>query len=293
MKYLRIITMIAGQPWAIDPAKGEAVALFLVQAAAGIGDPEAKRLTPRQTASVADSPGALAVVQVHGVLSQRIGMLENMSGGTSTDSITSQMRDAAANPDIKAILMHVDSPGGSVYGLREASAAINAAKEHKPVIAQVDSSAASAAYWLASQATEVVVAPGGDVGSIGVVAMHKNIKAMAEAEGVEHTLIYAGKHKADGNPFEPLSEDAREEIQERVDLAFADFLTAVAAGRGKDVSTVRDTFGQGRMVNAPAALKLGMIDRIATFTETIERFSQKPPPDNSSRRARLAVARKY
>jgi capsid assembly protease len=293
MKYARIIAAVAGQPWAIEPAKGRAVMEFLKVAAAGERvhdadlqaiEEEARRLDKRREARVAATPGGVAVIPIHGVMAQRVGLLGAISGGTSTDVAGRQISAAASDPDVKAIILHVESPGGSIYGMHELADRIYEARGRKPVIAQVDSYAASAAYWAASQASEIVVSPGGDVGSIGVYTMHEDISGLLDASGVKETLIYAGKYKVEGNPFEPLGDEAKGAMQDRVDSAYRDFLGAVSRGRGKDTGHVAEHFGQGRMVRFDEAVKRGMADRIATFDETLSRF-QKSTPSRSINRA--------
>lgn len=298
MRYGQALIEAAGIPWAIEPAKGQAVARFMARASVGVNSPsdmtaeeiEAKKLTTGQERKIAESPGGIAIIPIHGVMHQRLDMLAEISGGTSTDRIGRQITAAAHDDEVKVIILHVESPGGSIYGLHELSDVINRAKAIKPVIAQADSFAASAAYWVASQATELIVSPGGDVGSIGVFTLHEDISKMLEEMGVTETLIFAGDHKVDGNPFEPLSDDARKDMQARVNAAMDDFLAAVAFGRGKDVGIVSETFGQGRMVKFDEAVKRGMADRVATFSETIDRFRKPVPQTNTRRRAALRLA---
>ncbi len=313
MKYANLIAAIAGQPWAIEPTKGQAILDFLILAAAGGKVPEAealalaeeaearmaaafahstleaKRLNPRTEAKIAKAPGGVAVIPVHGVMAQRVGLLEMSSGGVSTDTVGRQVAAAAADSEIKAIVLHVESPGGSVYGMAELSDRIFKARDAKPVIAQIDSYAASAAYWAASQATEIVVSPGGDVGSIGVLTVHDDISERLAAEGIKRTIVSAGDHKVEGNPYEPLTDEARDTLQTRVDDAHADFIGTVARGRGIEAAEVAENYGKGRMVKASRAVSIGMADRVATFEDTLRRFAAATPGVDT-RRARLALA---
>lgn len=298
MKYAHLFAAVAGEPWAIHSVKGQAILDFLILAElgeAGRGSElemrvlEAKKLHPGTEAKIARSPGGVAIIPIHGVMAQRMGMLQRSSGGASSDAIGRQVTAAADNSEIKAIVLHVESPGGAVFGLRELADRIHDAKAAKPVIAQVDSYAASAAYWAASQASEVVISPGGEVGSIGVLSVHEDISRRMEAEGVTRTIVSAGKFKVEGNPYQPLEEEARATLQARVDSAHADFLAAVARGRGVEVSHVAENYGQGRMIGDSKAVSLGMADRIATLDQTLQRFA-KSDPGIDTRRARLAIA---
>jgi len=283
MKYSRILRAVADQVWAIEPAKGRAMLEFLAfQASGGKYTPAEIRgqIGDDETQQIAERRGGVAVIPLMGVMSQRMGMLDAISGGTSTDMVGGWFDEALEDEDVKAIILHVDSPGGNIYGVEELGNKIYEARGVKPVIAQVNSVAASAAFWDATQAEELVVTPGGDVGSIGVYTVHEDISRMLEAEGVTETIISAGKYKVEANPFEPLSEEAAAYLQSRVDEAYERFVATVARGREKDEDQVRNGFGQGRMVGAKDALAMGMVDRVATLDETIKRFTR--PAGNRS-----------
>jgi capsid assembly protease len=128
---------------------------------------------------------------------------------------------------------------------------------------------ASAAYWLAASASEIVALPSAQVGSIGVFSMHEDVSKALDEKGVKVTLISAGKFKTEGNPFEPLSDDAKAAVQGTVDFYYGQFTSDVANGRGVAVDSVRAGFGEGRVVTAKDALKLGMIDRVGTLDDVV------------------------
>ena len=140
--------------------------------------------------------------------------------------------------------------------------------------------------WIASAADEIVLTSSSEVGSIGIVGVHDDVSAALERMGVRKTIISAGKYKVEGNPFGPLSDEAREHRQSVADSYYDDFVRAIARNRGASLSAVRDGFGQGRMVRADAAIAEGMADRVASLDETIARFATVPPP-----RRRLATER--
>ena len=292
MKYLRVLTEVAGDVWAIHPDKGRAICEFLARKAMGSeevsGEIEAK-LHPATERKLARQEGGVRVLPVHGTIKQRADMLMNASGGTSTDRIGAELREAASDAGTKAIVLDISSPGGSVYGIEELSSVIAEVKAQKPVVAVANSFAASAAYWIGSQATEFVVAPGGDVGSIGVYVMHQDLSAALEKEGQKIQLISAGEYKTEANPFEPLSDEARAHLQQRVDDAYGKFLRAVASGRGVSVEHVAETYGKGRMVSAERALEIGMVDRIDTLSSTIKRLMGSK--STAVARRRLALMR--
>jgi|GEM_PF-1622690 len=180
----------------------------------------------------------------------------------------------ANDPEIGTIILDIDSPGGVVTGTPEAGDAIFAARKNANVVALINPLAASAAYWIASQASEVVCVPSGDVGSIGVFMMHVDCSAAFDAAGIKPTFIFAtdSPHKVEGNMFEPLGDETREYLLGEVDVIMAQFVKAVARGRGVPVSKVLSDFGKGRTLMAPAAKAAGMVDRVATIGVAMARW---------------------
>lgn len=293
MRYLHVISAFAGELWAMEPNKLQTVAGFLAfKARGGMYSPEdlAARVPDSRARAAARGPGGVAVLPMHGVISQRMGMMEEISGGTSTDALAADFRAALGDSTVSAIVFDCDSPGGGTYGVDELASEIRAARGVKPIVAQVNSLCASAAYYLASQADEVVMTPGGEAGSIGVYAIHEDLSQMLENEGVKPTLIKAGKYKAETNSLSPLTPDARDYIQGRVDLAHDAFVKAVAAGRKTSQANVRENFGQGRMFGAEAAVKAGLADRIAPLQETLQRFGAVPARHGAAASSRQAFA---
>jgi signal peptide peptidase SppA len=230
------------------------------------------------------SPKLTAVIPVFGILVNRVASLDISETGTGVDALAQQFRQALANPDVRSIVLLFDSPGGSVYGIDEFAQEIFAARDQKRIVAQIDPLAASAAYYLASQASEIAVTPSGEAGSIGVRMMHQDLSKALEAKGIKVTNISAGKYKTEGNPFEPLGEDAQAFMQQRVNDYYDSFVKAVARGRGVKSSEVKNGFGEGRVLGSAEARKLGMVDRVATFDETLARLGA------SANSARVAMA---
>lgn len=220
--------------------------------------------------------GGVVTVPLKGVLAPVGGLLALLFDiPNPLDVFQTAMREAIADPDVGAIVIEVDSPGGVVDGIPEAAAALKSMRGSKPIVASANTMAASAAYWLASQADEVVVTPSGAVGSIGVYAMHRDVSGAMELLGIKNTLISAGKFKVDGNPYEPLSDTARAAIQEDTDYFYGLFTSAVARGRGAKVTDVKSGYGEGRVLNAKAALDANLVDRVETLGETVARLSSR------------------
>lgn len=288
LRYARILAEIREMPLAIHPAKLAAIREFLLLQSQGVKFSTGEILertggaAGKRDSTVARSPGSVAVLNLFGIIAQRMNMMDDVSGpgGTSTERFTAQFRQAAADPNVKAIILNIDSPGGSVYGVPELAGVIRseAAKGEKPVIAQVNSLAASAAYWIASAANEIVVTPSGEVGSIGVYTVHEDVSKMLVAMGVTPTIVRAGKYKIEDNPWQPLSDDARTYLQSLVDQYYEMFIKDVATGRSAATRSkvtpamVRAGYGQGRVLSAKDAVIEGMANRVASLDETLSRF---------------------
>ena len=267
----RILTEIQKKPWAIIPAFLAGVMAFL-----SIDSEDAvvtDKIAARSRGAAGQQMGSVAVIPVRGVIGKRADIWMELFGGTSIEGLTQSFRQAMANPGVKAIVLDVDSPGGTVDGVPELAAEMLAARGQKKVTAVANGMAASAAYWLASSAQELVVTPSGSVGSIGVFAAHEDFSGMLEAAGIKVSLISAGKYKTEGNPYEPLSAEARADMQAQVDAFYGMFVKAVAAGRKTTQTNVREGFGQGRMVLANEAVKAGMADRTATLDAVISEMA--------------------
>jgi len=222
--------------------------------------------------------GAVATIPLKGVMMPASGLLALFGIGSPLDRFRSDLRKAAGNPDVSHIVLDIDSPGGLVDHIPETAAEIRAAKSQKPVTAVANTLAASAAYWLGSQASEMVVTPSGEVGSIGVYSIHKDLSQAHAQAGIVPSIIKAGKRKVEGNPYEPLSDEARSGIQEAVDDYYSLFTRDVARGRGVSTSDVRDGFGEGRTLTARRAVSAGLADRVDTLGGAIARAVKGETP---------------
>jgi signal peptide peptidase SppA len=205
-----------------------------------------------------------------------MNMMNSVSGGVSTESLGKEFASLVDNPEIGTVVLDIDSPGGAVSGIEELGDQIFQARDKVKIVASANSLAASAAYWLGSQAHEFTVTPSGEVGSIGVIAVHESVFKANEKEGKDITIIKAGKFKADSSPLELLTKEAHTAIQERVDERYDTFISAVARGRNITFESVIDRYGEGRVIGAKSALEKGMVDAVETLDETITRLKGTP-----------------
>lgn len=279
--YQRVLELALAAPWAIQPEYALIVQGVLAERTSGVAVSEAEiaaRLAAAAPASrsSAGAQASVAVLPIIGVISHRMELLTRVSArGTSPAMIAERVRAALADPAVHSLVLDIDSPGGSVFGLDELATEIRAARGRKPIVAVANAIAASAAYWIAAQADELVITPTGQVGSIGVYSMHENIRELLAKEGREITLVAYGEYKTEGNPFEPLTEEAKGAVKAEVDAYGDMFVRAVARGRGVPVDTVRESFGKGRMVRAKDAVDRGMADRVATLEEVVRDLARR------------------
>ena len=241
----------------------------------------------------ASQTGAIAVLSLSGVITQH----PDWMGDMSLDGFMADFMVAMNDPAVGAVLISIDSPGGSVYGVQEVSEMMLSLREKKPVVAFANSLAASAAYWIGCSASLFYCTPGGEVGSIGVWQAHMDISGMLDQAGIQTTVISAGKYKTEGNPYQALDADAQAFMQSRVDDYYAAFVNAVAAARSVTPESVQNGMGQGRVLGAADALKQNMIDGVMTLPQVLQgmarQLSAKSPQParkgSASSRSRLAV----
>ena len=287
MSYEHLIRYAMSQPWAIEQSKLDEIMVLMARRMEGhkltaedirdvVGEDMDRNAAKIEAAAAGRArSGSVAVVPILGTIFHRAASLEESSGGTSTRHIKAQLDSAAKEKNVGTILLDVDSPGGGVDGIQELADDIFRARESKRIVALADVTMASAAFWLASQAHEIVGTPSSQTGSIGVFGLHEDLSERAKMLGVKMTIVSRGKFKTEGNPFEPLSDEAKEFFQKRVDAAYDNFVGAVARGRGVSVSEVKSGFGEGRALTAKDAKKAGLIDRIATREEAISQLVRK------------------
>jgi signal peptide peptidase SppA len=302
MNHQLLVAEFLATPWALMPERLHALAGVVMRWSAGAAVPpeamtriqaDREARQARRQATAAQSTGSIAVLPLYGVITQRGNMVDDVSGpgSTSTQQFAAALRTLLADDSVSQILIDIDSPGGSVYGVAELADEIQSARAQKPVVAIANSLAASAAYWIGCAASEFYVTPGGEVGSIGVWQAHQDFSKALEEAGVKTTLISAGKYKVEGNPYSALDEDAQTFMQSRVDDYYAAFTKAVAKGRGVPISQVREGMGLGRVLGADAAVQQSMVDGVATFDEVLSRMRRAATSTATASPSRLQRAK--
>lgn len=276
MKTAMVTRAAMETPWAILPATLAVIVEVVTRHFAGekLDAEEVQTRIHGAKRPAERAVGNVAVLPLFGSIFPRANMMTDVCGATSAERFGAQFADLVKNPDVSAIVLDVDSPGGQVAGIDELSKRIFDARGTKPIVAVANHTMASAAYWIGTAADEIVVTPSAEIGSIGVFAVHEDISESLAREGVKVSLISEGKYKTEGNPYEPLSEESRAAIQTRVAEYYDAFVKAVARNRGVKAADVRGGFGEGRVVGARQAISLGMADRIGTLEETISRLQR-------------------
>jgi len=221
-----------------------------------------------------------AVISIIGSLVNRGAWIGSQSGMTSYEGIAHQIKTALADSKVKNIVLDIDSPGGEASGAFETAAMIREASKTKPVVAMVNGMAASAAYALASGARAIMSTESGMSGSIGVVLMHADYSRAIDRAGITPTLIHAGAHKVDGNPYAPLSSSVKSDLQAEVDRLYDLFTNSVAAGRGKRLSAKAARATEARTFIGRAAMEQGLVDDIGTFADLVGSLSTAAPRGN-------------
>lgn len=272
---------LSGTTWAILPEALEAMLEWAQPQSALTRADVLAKLSAKVGASRASAEGGVGVIPVYGALAPRKDIMMELFGGASCSQIGAWLDQLNADDSVSHIVMDFDSPGGESGGIEELAAKIR--RSPKPVAASVNGYCASAAYWLASQSTEIIASPSSFAGNIGVFTVHMDLSQAMADKGIKATVIKAGKYKAEDLPFGPLSEEAIAAKQTIVNDHYNAFTKDVARARGVSVAAVRGGYGEGRILTSRQALEAGVIDRIAAFDEVLAK------PISRAGRSRMAA----
>lgn len=282
----RSLKAITAEPWAIEPSWLHVLAALarrdldaealkrlegwdrmnldavVANVVVGAASAPPAKLPGARYASIADG---VAIIPVMGPIFPRANMMTEMSGATSVSMLQNDLRLALDNPDVGSIMLLIDSPGGAVAGINAMADAVYAANKRKEVIAHVPGAAASAAYWIASSAKQIMLDKTGQVGSIGVVAaLTKQIQPDTMGE---MTFEIVSSNAPNKRP-DPATEDGQSQIVGMLDDLEALFIADVARGRGVTTDKVISDFGQGGMKVGKGAVSAGMADKVQSQDAT-------------------------
>lgn len=234
----------------------------------------------------------VGIVSIVGSLVNRGAWVGANSGLVSYEGIQQQLKAAQASPEVASVLLDIQSPGGEAIGAFETAAMVRQVATQKRVVAVVNGMAASAGYAIASGASEIVTTETGVSGSIGVVLLHADYSAKLAQDGVKPTLIFAGAHKVDGNPFEPLPDSVRADLQAEVEAFYSAFLNTVAAGRGDRMTAGMARATEARTLIGQKAVDAGLADAVGTFESVLADLSRAPGGRSTSQTRSLSMSEK-
>lgn len=265
MQYRRIMDYMLAHPWAICP---EALERILAIAQGENESPEAvadKLGRPLQNTRTVTHRDGVAVVPVTGPIFRYANLFTEISGATSVDVLATDFRSALDHPDIRGIVLEIDSPGGQVAGISEFAEQVRAAS--KPVVAYISDLGASAAYWIASAAGRVVIRDTAVAGSVGVVATLRKGK---KDDTIEIVSSQSPKKRPDLDTEEGLAE-----LRKVIDDIAQVFVERVAIYRGFNVEHVLEHFGQGGVLVGAGAVRAGLADELGSLEQVIAGLTGK------------------
>lgn len=192
---------------------------------------------------------------------------------SSISSTIKKLRKAAENSKIKAVLLRINSPGGTVATSQEINQAVTALREKKPVFATMGDVAASGGYYVACATDKIYANPGTLTGSIGVILNGMNFKGLADKLGVQPQVIKSGLFKDIASPYRPMTDEERKILQGLIDDSYDQFVHAVAAGRKMNVEAVKK-IADGRIYSGRQAKANGLVDELGSYQDALKDLQQ-------------------
>lgn len=216
----------------------------------------------------------VAVIPVIGIIGKRMNMFSDISGGVSTELLKKDIQESIDNPDIDAIVLDIESPGGTVDGIRELAEYIYKSREVKPIVSYANGEMASGALYIGAASSKITAFDTAEIGSLGVWVGHSDWSKFYEDMGIKNTIIRSARFKATPNRAEPLTDEVLGYVQGIVDHFCQMFIEDISAYRGVDKKIVEKEWANGKMFPARVAKDMGIIDHIMTLDETIELAAQ-------------------
>ncbi|MEP9370602.1 S49 family peptidase [Mesorhizobium sp. KR1-2] len=296
--FARVAAQFFGAPLLLRQPEADVIGAYIRSRMLGAG-PDANRFQGQEQGDPSTrrwkgyrKEGNVGVVSILGELVNRGAWLGASSGLTSYEGIAQQMRNAAADPDVRSIILDIQSPGGQALGMNETARLIRQVNADKKVVAVVNAMAASAAYGLSSGASEIVITESGVAGSIGVLLVHADKSVALERAGITTTVIKAGDEKAIGNPYQALSNEDRSVLQAEVDRVMDGFVRLVSNHRPKlSAKAIRDL--QAGIRIGEDAVKAGLADRLGSFEDVLADLGRGLPGPISRPRREVSSAQAH
>lgn len=270
----RVWNAALGGTWLMDEAHARQIFDIIdrPRTAEEIRAVEAQLGRPMDNSRNVTMRGATAVIPITGPIFRYANLFTALSGATSTEALALDIQQALDSPQVQAILLSVDSPGGEATGINELAQMLYEARGRKPMYAYVEGLGASAAYWLASAVDTIVMDATAAVGSIGVVM------AVPDKTATRQTAIEFVSSQSPNKRPDPMTESGRSQLQTLVDDMATVFVDAVARNRGVDAETVLNDFGAGGLKVGKAAIAAGMADKLGSFEQTVAELAKKTQP---------------
>ncbi len=215
----------------------------------------------------------VAVIKISGVISMDSGEGVFSTEATTPEEFKSQLDRALSDGSVKAILIEINSPGGSVVASEEIAEAIKEAKQKKPVVAWLGEIATSGGYYVASASSYIVADPGTITGSIGVISVFPEYSRLLEKLGINMTVIKAGEYKDFSTGYRPLTEEERRMVEDIIYDFYEQFIAEVAQNRNLSVEHVK-RIAEGRIYSAKRAKELGLVDEVGTRRVAVEKAAE-------------------
>jgi len=267
MKGTAITKYFLSNYWAITPSYFDVMQMAFDEWKSIEGAVNYKANSDGNPSRITDS--GVAVLTYSGSFHKKLSGLNAMSGGISGETIINELRVAVDDNSVRAIVLSLDTPGGTVDGVSDVVLAIKEAKTSKPVITYANGLLASAGVWLGVTSNAVVCNEMAQVGSIGVIMVHQEESKAKVKSDITTTVLTAGKYKGDGNRFEPLSDQARNSLQDSLDYYYSMFIDHVAEARDMTIADCLTRAGEGRIFIGAQAVEAGLVDHIGNLETAI------------------------
>lgn len=289
-----IASRMFNTPLMLHPAKGDIIArafgprvLGHPEAAVAISGGETMGIVGQKLRNAVDWEGdkiyrgpdraaeGIALIEIEGSLVNKGKWLGKSSGMTSYEGIGVQISDCIADASIKGAILEVDSFGGEVTGAFDCAELIFELSKVKPTIAVLTDHACSAGYLLAAAARQIVIPATGICGSIGVISMHVDMSAWLAKEGLNVTILKAGAHKADLNPYEPLPKDVVERELTELEELRVEFAATVSRFRAGRLSLESALATEAGVYRGQKAVEAGLADAVARPSQVLAAFEEE------------------